>query len=235
VINAKDLLRLHVETLFTCDDAGRLLTVNEPRGAAAPRFFLGRTADGNAWWFRHDVDAALADELDALCVSQLTGLEVEAGLDREAPFIACLARAAPVRKTWAGPAFRFPSAVPDPPGNESTVRVTADNAKVLSPYFEGWRDDVASNMPMVVVLEGNTAVSICCSVRVTPFAHEAGVETNPDFRGRGHAARAVSAWAKAVRDLDRIPLYSTSWENAASRALAQKLGLIQYGADLHIT
>jgi hypothetical protein len=35
--------------------------------------------------------------------------------------------------------------------------------------------------------------------------------------------------------MDSIPLYSTSWQNQASLALARKLGLIQYGADLHIT
>ena len=230
MINARDLMRLHVEALFTRDDAGRLLAVNEPGDVVAPRFFLGRTADGNAWWFRHDVDAVLANDLRALCESLPTGLEVEAG--SAAPFIACLSRAEPVRKTEAGPAFCFPS---DLPGHESAVRVTSDNAVVLSPYLEDWRGDVSACAPMLVVLEGGKAVSICGSVRVTPQAYEAGVETHPDFRGRGHAARAVSAWASAVREMDRIPLYSTSWKNESSRALAKKLGLIQFGADLHIT
>ncbi|MGH7540452.1 MAG: GNAT family N-acetyltransferase [Gemmatimonadota bacterium] len=221
-----------METLFTCDDAGRLVAVNERGGALAPRFFLGRTADGNAWWFRHDVDAALANELHALCESQPTDLEVEAGPGSAAPFIACLAREEPVRRTWAGPAFRFPSVMP---GNEIAVPVTSDNATVLSPYFEEWREDVSAGVPVAVVLEGGKAVSLCCSVRVTPQAHEAGVETHPDFRGRGHAARAVSAWARAVREMNRIPLYSTSWENEPSLAVAKKLGLIRYGVDLHIT
>jgi RimJ/RimL family protein N-acetyltransferase len=113
--------------------------------------------------------------------------------------------------------------------------VTSDNATVLSPYLEDWRNDVSVSVPMAVVLEGGNAISVCCSVRVTPRAHEAGVETHRDFRGRGHAARAVSAWAKMVRDLDRLPLYSTSWENEPSRAVARKLDLIQFGVDLHIT
>lgn len=232
MIITRDLMRIHVETLFTCDDAGRLLAVNERGGAAAPRFFLGRTADGNAWWIRHDVDAALANDLQALCESQPAGLEVDVGIDSTAPFIARLAREVPVLRTWAGPAFRFPS---DLPGSEIAVRVTPDNVTVLSPYFEDWRNDVSPSAPMVVVLEGAKAVSLCASVRLTPQAHEAGVETHRDFRGRGHAAQAVNAWARAVREMDRIPLYSTSWENTSSRALALKLGLIQYGVDLHIT
>lgn len=73
------------------------------------------------------------------------------------------------------------------------------------------------------------------TARMTPHAHEAGVETHPEFRGRAHAARAVRAWARAVRELDRIPLYSTSWENKASRALAARLGLLRYEPDLHTT
>jgi len=38
-----------------------------------------------------------------------------------------------------------------------------------------------------------------------------------------------------VRALERVPLYSTSWENQASRRLAARLGLVHFGADLHIT
>jgi predicted GNAT family acetyltransferase len=72
-------------------------------------------------------------------------------------------------------------------------------------------------------------------VRITPAACEAGVETAPGFRGHGHAARVVAAWALAVRDAGQIPLYSTSWQNTASQAVARKLGLRQFGADLHIT
>jgi RimJ/RimL family protein N-acetyltransferase len=220
-------MRLHVEALFTLDHAGRLVAVNDPRGAPAPRFFLGRTVDGSDWWFRHDVDAALVRDLDALCESRPAGLEIDA-----AAFIARLARDEPVHRTWAGPAYRFPA---DPFGEETAVRVTPDNASLLSPYLEDWRADVSAGVPMTVALEGGTAVAVCCSVRVTSRAHEAGVATHPDFQRRGHAARAVSAWARAVREMDRVPLYSTSWDNPASRALAGKLGLILYGVDLHIT
>jgi RimJ/RimL family protein N-acetyltransferase len=67
------------------------------------------------------------------------------------------------------------------------------------------------------------------------MAHEAGVETVPTFRGRGFAAQVVAAWVGAVREMGFVPLYSTSWENEASRSVARKLSLIQFGSDLHIT
>jgi RimJ/RimL family protein N-acetyltransferase len=232
MINARELMRLHVQALFTCDGAGRLVSVNERNGAAAPRLFLGRTADGIAWWLRYDLDPALSKELGALCESLPEGLEEDADLTSAAPIIARLSREAPVSRTWAGPAFCFPSELP---ADDATVAVTLENAPVLSPHLEDWRPDVAPGVPMVVALEGGNAVSVCCSVRMTPEAHEAGVETHPDFRRRGHSARAVVAWARAVRRMEREPLYSTSWQNEPSRALAKRLGLIQYGIDLHIT
>jgi len=52
------------------------------------------------------------------------------------------------------------------------------------------------------------------------------VATIERCRGRGHWALVVSAWRDAEEREGRIPLYSTAWDNAASRALAAKLGLI---------
>ena len=222
-------MRLHVEALYTCDAAGRLLTVNDRGAAPAPRFFLGCTPNGNKWCFRHDVEAALAEDLARLCESQPKGLDVVSAES----FSARLSRDAAVQKMWTGPAYHFPQ---DLPGEDvAVVRVTTDNATLLSPYLEDWLGDVATCVPMVAALENGRAVSVCASVRITPHAHEAGVDTNRDFRQRGHATRAVNAWAQAVRELDRVPLYSTSWSNTASRALANRLGLIQFGSDLHIT
>ncbi|ETX02310.1 MAG: hypothetical protein ETSY1_04010 [Candidatus Entotheonella factor] len=54
--NNRELMQIHVEALFTYDAMGHLYRVNEPGGAVAPRFFLGRTAAGHEWRFRHDVD-----------------------------------------------------------------------------------------------------------------------------------------------------------------------------------
>jgi predicted GNAT family acetyltransferase len=88
---------------------------------------------------------------------------------------------------------------------------------------------------MAAVVVGGRAVSVCGSVRISDRADEAGVETHPDFRGRGHALAAVWAWAQAVRNSGRVPLYSTSWSNMQSRRVAEKLGLVQYGTVVHVT
>ena len=230
--SAMDLMRLHLEALFTRDEAGRLLRVNESGGGMAPRFFLGRTPEGSAWWFRNDMDGELVGELETLCRSESAPFSTEVVPGSAGPFVDRVSRRDAVQKVWAGPAFCFPEALDD---RGAAVRVTEANADVLLPRFEDWLDDVSQEVPMAAVLEDGGAVSICCSVRLTSEAHEAGVETHEDFRGRGHGAAATAAWARVVREMRRIPLYSTSWDNHASRALANRLGLRQFGADLHIT
>ena len=230
MIDARDLLRLHVETLFTTDTAGRLIAVNDGSYQAAPRFFLGRTEHGDLWWVRHDAPPGFEVDVAALC--ERAGRTSEADTIDAEPFIARLAQDQPVASTWAGPAFRFPTRLPP---SADTVRVRPANAAVLEPFFAAWLDDVTPDVPMYAALVDGAAAAVCASVRVTRRAHEAGVETHADFRGRGLATRAVAAWARSVRESHRVPLYSTSWTNTASRALARRLRLIQYAVDLHIS
>jgi RimJ/RimL family protein N-acetyltransferase len=206
--------------------------VNEPDGAPAPRFFLGRTVDGSVRRFRHDVDHELRRELEVASEDNALRDRGVHSPTSPARYEEMLARFAPVQRTWAGPAFCFPRELPAAVG---TVLVTEANAKLLQPLLQGWVPDVRLCQPMVALAVDGQAVAVCGSVRRTAIAHEAGVETAAAFRGRGYAARVVAGWARAVRDMDRVPLYSTSWQNDASRAVARKLALVPFGSDLHIT
>jgi hypothetical protein len=230
--DAKTLMRLHVQALFTQDAEGRLLAANEPNGGPAPRFFLGRTGHGSLCWFRSDVAGTVAADLRTLATADSVGLDVEAAPARDEPFVARLSLESAVSKMWTGPVFVIPADLPD---SSAAVRVTVRNADLLSPYLEAWRPDVIASIPLVAVVVGQHAVSLCASVRMTPMAHEAGVETHTDFRGRGYGAQAVASWAVLVRESGCLPLYSTSWSNAASRGLARRLGFPQFGSDLHLT
>jgi predicted GNAT family acetyltransferase len=88
--------------------------------------------------------------------------------------------------------------------------------------------------PCLAIVDHGRLASLCYSARNTPVAAEAGVDTLEEFRGRGYAPAVVAAWARAVRREGRVPLYSTSWDNLASRSVARKLGLVMYGADFSI-
>ena len=228
----RELMRLHMEALYLHDANGQLVATNEPSGAPAPRFFLGRTADGWLCRYRHDVPRELRQELEAAAEAV-----VAANGDMDAPtpttaFEEILARSAPVEKQWSGPAFSFPQELPT---TTRTVRVTDENATILDALLKPWRPDVQLSQPLIALAVDGHAVAICGSVRITADAHEAGVETAPSHRGHGYAAPVVTAWARAVRDLGVEPLYSTSWQNEASRSVARKLGLIRFGNDLHLT
>ena len=58
-----ELLDIQIDNVFTHDAAGRIVAINEPDGDPAPRFFLGRTGEGNTWRIRHDVPESIARRL----------------------------------------------------------------------------------------------------------------------------------------------------------------------------
>ena len=225
---------VHVRALFTHDARSRIVCVNEPGGGggAAPRLFVGRTREGNVWRFRADLPENLIEELEALCASEPAGAEFGGEPRNVEGFVRLLEGHAPVREVEAGPAYYFTEYVET---SRPPVSVTEANAELLRGGFEKLTDELPEWQPFVALVEEGRAVSVCRSVRINDAAHEAGVETLPDFRGRGYAADVTAGWARLVRAAGAVPLYSTSWENKASQAVAKKLRLSMYGADFHVT
>src|SRR5690242_16363607 len=109
--NDRDLMRLHIEALFTHDALGRLLRVNEPDGARAPRFFLGKTALGVELRFRDDVDEETKRALTAAASAELVDARAAELPVDPAPYESILARQAPIQRTETGPAFSFPASL----------------------------------------------------------------------------------------------------------------------------
>ena len=230
---------MHVKALFTHDARSRLLFVNEPGGSEvpAPRFFFGRARDaaaagGNLWRFRADLPEILIDELKALCADEPANVGFHAPLRHAERYVRLLETHAPMHELAAGPAYRFTETLAP---RSPLLAVTETNAEILLGGFEDLIAEVPLWQPFVAIVEGSRAVSVCRSVRITPAAHEAGVETLPDFRGKGYAQEAAAEWARLVQSMGALPLYSTSWENTASQAVAKKLRLAMYGADFYIT
>lgn len=226
----RELLRLHLATLFAQNGAGRMTVTNEPVARPAPRLFLGRTVAGNVWRFRHDVPPDVSDALQRLCSRASDSMDPEQW--NPAPFLAVLGEHRPVESVWQGPAYRFASDLPE---CACVVAVTERTAPVLRPGFDDWLDDVRACQPFLACVKAGQAVSVCATVRAGSHACEAGVETLARYRGKGYACHVVASWANAVRREGRVPLYSTSWDNEASLAVARKLGLVQYATTFHVT
>jgi RimJ/RimL family protein N-acetyltransferase len=232
-----DLMQIHVSALYRQDDRHRLVAVNEPGDPRpddppAPRLFLGRTRVGNLWRFRHDLANSSTIELEAVLRTEPVAVDLTQPPQCLTVLQATLARDAPLTGIWSGPAWRFPDEIL--PTEHEVIPVTTANDDLVRSIFPVLADDLPWRQPCLAIVTDGRLASLCYSARNTPIAAEAGVDALEEFRGRGYAPAVVAAWARAVRAEGRIPLYSTSWDNPASRSVARKLGLVQYGADLSI-
>ena len=227
-----ELMRMHIQALYTHDDRSRVVAVNEPGGSVAPRFFLGRTLQGNLWRFRVDTTDELTAGLAECCGREPETNELPRMPVHQEEYIRLLASHAPIERIWSGPAFWFSKDIA--PG-VLPVEISETNADLLRGGFEDWLEDVPYRRPFMAMIEDGQAVSVCASVRITDAAHEAGVETLLKYRRRGYAVNVVAGWARAVRKMSAIPLYSTSWDNTASQHVAKRLGLTMFGVDFHVT
>jgi len=238
-----ELMRQHIDTLFVRDGAGRLERLNQWDGGTAPRFFLGRTREGHAWATRGDVPATVVAELAALVAAEPIEDDPAATPLHTEAYREVLERVGPVLTQWTGPAFRLPTA-PQLEGGRlkgdrlegGTVEITPANGGLLDELLADWLPDVGRRAPFVAALDGaGRAVAVCASARTSAAASEAGVETHPAHRRRGHGLRAVAHWGSLVSRSGATAMYSTSWDNGASIALATKLGCARYGVDFHLT
>ena len=246
-------MRLQARTLFRLDGGGRMASTSEEPPFSAPRMFFGRTAGGNVWHLRHDLPGEQAENLAALLEREppLGVQGAEPGCLAQA--IVILARDQPVTAIYRGPAFVFDAS----PGSQLAVS-EAIGREALDPLPRtaspraigegetvrfhrqlremGWSEPLnAAQQPCYVVEADGAIVALCHSSRSSPTAAEAGVSTAPDYRRRGFARGVVQSWAADVIAGGRVAFYSTSWENAASRAIAGGLGLRFFGEDCHIT
>jgi hypothetical protein len=226
------LIELQFEVLLARDSRGRLVATRGPEARPAPRLFLGRSAQANVWATRADVDAATSRELDRLCAAEP---RLSAASPERSPV--CRERVrellAPVQFEHRGPAYVLPDELPhDPRARE----VSASESSLWSEAFPWLADEFAAVMPVVIAFEAGQAAAVCHAPRGrTASAAEAGVVTLESFRGRGLATAAVACWARAIQRSGRRALYSTSWQNAASQAVARRLSARLYGEDWHVT
>jgi hypothetical protein len=221
---------LQLETLFILDDRGRIISTREPLPSPGPVFMLIRGEATVDWAIRADVADGVADELNALARQESASTAWE-----QPPVHARRYQEAVGGHVSFGPAFEFPNSIQTTGIMDEVVEIH-DEAR-LHRHFSGWiaGEIEAGAAPMIGVLSEGEPVSVCFCARRSEIAAEAGLETALAFRGRGYAPFVTAAWAASVRAGGRIPLYSTDWTNAASLAVARKLGLRTYAADWSIS
>jgi RimJ/RimL family protein N-acetyltransferase len=222
--------QLQLETLFVLDHERRIVSTREPNATRGPLFALIRNRESCAWAVHRDVPGRLSRELVALARTEPTVTEFSDEPLHAATYRALLAatyRALLAATPESGPAFIFPVATV-----EAGEVVAITDLSQLTRHFRGWSsEELPDRFPIVGILENAHAVSVCFCARRSAVAAEAGLETAPDFRGRGFGAAVAATWARAILESGRLPIYSTSWTNAASLAVARKLGLRMCASD----
>jgi RimJ/RimL family protein N-acetyltransferase len=226
------LIEMQLDVLLARDARGRLTATRDPAARAAPRLFLGRSADGNVWAARRDLDRATSAALHRLCSAEPRLVTPRAELSPD-----CRDRVrellAPVAGEYRGPAYVLPDRLPR---DDRAREVAADERSVWFEAFPWLAEEFEAVTPVAIAFAAGQPAAICHSPRGrTSSAAEAGVETLAPFRGRGLAIAAAACWARAVQRTGRLALYSTSWENAASQAVARRLSARLYGENWHVT
>jgi hypothetical protein len=221
---------LQLQTLFVLDARGRIVANREPGTPPGPLLFIARSDTACATAVRADLPEPLARALERLLLEEPPTSDLRrepAGASQYRSLLGSIRPGLAPLRTFFGPAFSFP----DLPHPDPDV-VAVEDELLLAQHFTGWvpGEIAAGRAPVRAIVQG-APISVCFCARLGASAAEAGVETAPAFRRHGFAARVTGAWAYAVRESGRIPLYSTSWSNEASLAIANKLGLTPYASD----
>lgn len=223
-----DLMTMHCDALYVQDSATDLVCINDWLERPAPAFLMGLTRDGILWRFRHDVPAGTRRQAERYLPREPNRSEARFPENHDS-----LCALFGAEDAVAGPTYWLPALSPQ--SNERVTRVSADNASVLrDSELDAWIPDIPHRQPMFASLVDARAAAVCASVRATPIAHEAGVETLSAQRRRGHATAAAAAWAQELLGLGILPLYSTTGDNLASQRVATRLGFEAYGWEYRI-
>lgn len=212
---------------------------NDTDRSEGPRLAVLGCREGNLALVRHDV--ARPQELMDIIAAQPPWVDA----DTLPPWTeALIGRLAPIRESPTSMLFALPNRLGQP---EPDIACSDDSSgRRLLASLE--RDGVPPHLaeagfatvsdfwaPWCAVMDKGQVAALAFAARLAADAAEVGVYTFPQWRRRGFAARAVSAWAGLPVLANRSLFYSTLATNTASRAVAARLRLKHIGAGLRIS
>jgi RimJ/RimL family protein N-acetyltransferase len=240
LLSDKQLLELEIDTLWSRNGNGRLVRDRGLKGSAAPRLVIASSRDATVAAFGDEVPETVAREISGLLpATSIPWLDSPPAPLQEIETRLTVALG-PV-EVASGPTYVAGSVatVTSPATIISSERWDRQVQRLSAPARANWAPeewmlllDGALGPWAAAAVEGDV-IALCFSARLTDHAAEAGVWTDPDHRGRGHAAAVTAAWASQVRPTGRVVFYSTSAENRSSQQVAARLGLRPVGWMWH--
>ncbi|MCA9855344.1 MAG: GNAT family N-acetyltransferase [Dehalococcoidia bacterium] len=228
-----EILDLHVQALFKLDEFGRTVASNTLSFESAPRFYIGRAEGEVVALVRQDVPAPMAADMLELASSEPPHTSPRTPPRFAGNYYESLAEDGPIERNYFGPAYWLPPSVVVSPPEEARLLTEADG-ELLAPHFAWALADIQAGQPVFGVIRDGAVVAQCSCSRRTKRVVEAGIEVVEAYRGAGFAKDCTRAWVREMRERDLIPLWSTTWENEASQAIAARLGFEMYGTDWHL-
>lgn len=214
-MGARELIALEMETLWGSDARGRVL--------ASHYLVAGVTSDAVVVRYGSEVP----DEVVARLAS------VSADPSDVAPFLASCQRVLDSvygsTVLSSGPGYLIPEGLT----YESSASFVDSRAPRSLPCPDTWPADEWQSLlagslgPWAVAVVDDRVAAVAHAPASTDRAAEIGIETHPDFRGRGLAAATTARWAEVAKG--RTLFYSTSADNRSSQRVAERLGLEQLG------
>ncbi len=228
-----ELLEIEIETLWVMDRRSRLVESRGSNGRTAPHLVIAASNDGQVAAFGSEVADALAVELQAavaggspspdpatapasiarceqLLTKSLWPVELSAGPSYAIPVQTAFVSAAEIQRSDGEHTEALRSQLPE------RANWSAEDWHLLLDGFFG---------PWAVATIGGRVMAICHTARLADRGAEAGVWTDPDFRGQGHAAAVTAAWASLLAPSGRHLFYSTAATNLSSQRVAARLNL----------
>ena len=181
------------------DRGGLLVRIPGPNPDEIARIYVYRCKADYSVFFRCDLSPAIRER-----ISQLPGKRVfhDSEAIKEILAIEAPCPAVGAYRTCLFPAGLSPDQFPD------TIEHMKDGRRGYA------------------IVRDGTVLSSCISVRENNQAGECYVFTEPEYRRRGYASQTAAAWAYHLRRLDKVPFYSHSLGNQASKGLAERMGLM---------
>ncbi|HEM7878049.1 GNAT family N-acetyltransferase [Burkholderia contaminans] len=237
-----DWLDIDYRTLFCLHPDRRIERENDPDRSPAPRFWLGRCADGNLAGVRADVPPPVADALARLASSEppLSGPMHPAHLERY------LALLAPVPHWNIGLVYPLPHALDfdidarvalidgDSDAGRHLLHALSTRGMPGGLFSMGFRSVADLWAPWCAAVVDEEITSVAFAARLSDVGAELGLATAPAFRGRGLAAAVTAAWTRLPSLRTRTLFYSTDSDNRASQRVASRLGLTLRGTTLRV-
>ena len=215
---ASDLIKAQLRLECTgLNDQGLLVRIDGPDPDEIVRYYVYRRDGGYERFFRHDVPAAIR--------AQILALPADSAFVAPEAIEYLLSRHQPSEGYTLGVSYLGLPMI-SPTDFSDVVRLTESDRSLIDHFDSELR--ASADRPVHAIVVDGRIVSACVSSRQNDEAGEAWVRTQPAFRRRGYARQVTASWAHHLTRQGKLAFYSHRIDNAASRSVAQSLGLQQF-------